>query len=113
MLKRFLGDVARRLFLFISAYVVVVYVFLPWSFPNEANENRVKMFTVTLTRALVSGIVVFLIEMILCAFYVHFRCQDRLDSWLATFGVKFEERLSAADGQFNAWLDRFGFFEPR
>lgn len=113
MLKRFLGDVARRLFLFISAYIVVVYFFLPWSFPNEANENRVKMFTVTLRGALASGIVVFLIEMILCALYVHFRCQGRLDSWLATFGDKFNERLSAADGRFNAWLDRFGFFEPR
>jgi hypothetical protein len=113
MLKRFLGDVARRLFLFFSAYFVVVFIFLPYSFPNETNEDRVKMFTVGLKGALASGIIEFSFEMFLGSCYVYFRCQDRFDSWLATFGDEFNEWLSRADGQFNAWLDSFEFFGPR
>jgi hypothetical protein len=57
-------------------------VFVPYSFPNETNEDRVKMFTVTLMGALASGIVVSVFEILLCAFYVYLRCQDRFDSWL-------------------------------
>ena len=74
----------------------VVFIFIPNSFPNETNEDRLKMCTAGFKGALASGITVFVFEMLLCACYVYLKCQDRFNSWLATYGEEFDEWLSRA-----------------
>ena len=47
--------------------------------------------------ALAFRMIEFVFEMLLCACCAYFSCQDRFDSWLATFGDEFNEWSSRAD----------------